>query len=252
MTKFATQFEYMEALKRALTMANVPYDKAEAAVADYQQRFLDGLSAGRPEAEIAAELDDPKKVAASLRVANDVVVFKEKKTFGNAVRLFFSILGLFVFNVFMIIPAFMYGVMMFVMYVVAAAIYVGGIAVTSASLAGVSELVLDGPVKHVVMHHEDEEAGERSRVSVKVDSDGVRITPAERDIVIEKDASLDGRLVVSTTAMDDAERKTGLLAGLGLILGGVLLFLVSLVMTRLTWLGLKAYLRMHMDVLRAA
>jgi uncharacterized membrane protein len=242
----------MEALKRALTLAGVPYDVAAGTVVEYQQRFIDGHAAGRNEAEIVAELDDPRKVAAQLRKSTDLVAFKETKSVPNFVRLFFSLIGLLVFNVFLIIPGIVYAALMFALYASSLAVYVAGIAVTSSSLAGVHELVLDGPIHHVVMQKHNEELNieddSRGRLSIQVDGDGVRIGPSSASA----DAVATNGTVTLGSDMDDEDRKIGALKGIGLIFGGVLLILLSMVMTRFTWLGIKRYVQLNIGMLRTA
>lgn len=251
MTKFTTQFAYLEALKRA--MVGLPDDVYTATIADYQQRFLDGLSAGRNEAEIAAELDEPKIIAARLRNSSAVVAFQEKKSPTNFARMFFSFVGLLVFNVFLIIPAFVYGAMMLCLYGAAIVAYVVGIAVTSSSLAGVNELVFDGPMRHVVVQkHQgaDTESTEvRGKVNVEIGSTGVRITPEIGPL--DEDVGRGTVIIGSGDAgIGEDSRSTGAIKGVGLILSGILLILLSMVMTRYTWLGIKRYAQMNVSLLR--
>jgi uncharacterized membrane protein len=250
MSKFTTQFEYMEALRRALT--GLPDDVAAATMADYQQRFLDGLSGGRNEAEIAYGLDEPIIVAARLRKSSDLAVFQQKKSVPNLVRLFFSALGLLVFNVFLIIPAFVYSMMLFALYVASVAVYAVGIAVTSSSLAGVNELAIDGPFRHVVMQkhesgksHLDEMHG---RLNLQFDSHGVRITPEAG--FGDDDSGRSTVVIGPNDGFDEDSRTMGTVKGIGFILGGILMFLVSLVITRFTWIAIKRYAQMNYGLLR--
>jgi hypothetical protein len=52
--------------------------------------------------------------------------------------------------------------------------------------------------------------------------------------------------------MDGESRTTQTIVGVGLVLGGILLFLLSLVVTKYTLLGLKRYVRMNLSLLRGA
>ena len=52
--------------------------------------------------------------------------------------------------------------------------------------------------------------------------------------------------------MDAESRTTQTLLGLGMVLGGIVLFLVSLVVTRYTWVGLKRYLQMNRSLLKGS
>jgi hypothetical protein len=56
--------------------------------------------------------------------------------------------------------------------------------------------------------------------------------------------------VVITTDFDSGARTTQSLIGLGLILGGIGLCLVSIVLTRYTVIGMKRYAAMNVSLLR--
>jgi len=63
------------------------------------------------------------------------------------------------------------------------------------------------------------------------------------------EAVADGAVHI-TTGMDAGSRTTQTLFGLGLVLGGIALFLLALVITRYTLVGLKRYLHMNLSLLR--
>jgi HAMP domain-containing protein len=52
--------------------------------------------------------------------------------------------------------------------------------------------------------------------------------------------------------MDAESRTTQTLVGLGLVLGGIVLFLVSLVITRYSLIGLKRYFQMNRSLLKGS
>lgn len=145
------RFEYLDALKDALF--GLPEATVTSIVADYERRFAERSTAGQSEEEIMASLGDPQKVAAEKRAALQFNTFKEKKSFANLVRLFFSLIGLAVFNLFMLVPGIMYMSLLFVAYVVSLVFYGSGILVTAASLAGVSGMALHDPFDRVVLEH---------------------------------------------------------------------------------------------------
>jgi len=53
-----------------------------------------------------------------------------------------------------------------------------------------------------------------------------------------------------TTDMDAESRTTQTLFGFGMVLGGIALFLLSLVVTRYTLVGIKRYIQMNFSLLR--
>ncbi|HXA47361.1 MAG TPA: DUF1700 domain-containing protein [Burkholderiaceae bacterium] len=136
-----TRFEYIDALKQALS--DLPPDVIAATVADYERRIAAASAAGQSEEAILASLDSPQKVAAERRAAKQFHAFKQDKTPANFVRMFFSFIGLMMFNIFLIVPAIIYTALLFASFAVALACYSGGIMMTATGLAGVSEISLD-------------------------------------------------------------------------------------------------------------
>ncbi|MET0980831.1 MAG: DUF1700 domain-containing protein [Telluria sp.] len=260
------KLDYLDALKRA--MLGLPPELQAKTLAWYEQRFVDGVAAGRLEPDIARELDDPKKVALTLRANTHMSAFAQQKNPANLVRLFVSVLGLLIFNLFMVIPAAVFGSLLAALYVGAFALYVGGIAITASGLAGANELVLDGPLRHVI----DGEDARRVRTRVSIGETGIEVsedkTPepgmepgtdagterGERSnsrVVRGAERMAEGGIRISTD-MDEQSRATQAVLGLASVLGGIVLFLVSIVVTRYAALGVKRYLQMNMSLLRGS
>ena len=264
------KLEYLDALKRA--MLGLPPELQARTLAWYEQRFVDGAAAGRLETDIARELDDPKKVALTLRANSHMAAFAEQKNPANLLRLCVSVVGLLIFNLFMVIPAAVFGSLLAALYVTALAFYVGGIAITASGLAGASELVLDGPLRHVSFG--DGGAGERVRTRISISETGIEIddagdTAAERDAEAEAADAAAGRSIESSrvvrgaervagssvrisTDLDEDARMTQTVLGFALVLGGIVLFLVSIVVTRYAASGVRRYLQMNMSLLRGS
>jgi uncharacterized membrane protein len=256
------KLEYLDALKRA--MLGLPPELQAKTLAWYEQRFVDGIGAGRPEADIAQELDDPKKVALTLRANTHMDAFREQKNPANLVRVLVSSLGLLIFNLFMLIPAAVFGSLLAALYVGAFALYVSGIAITASGLAGANELVLDGPLRHVI----DGVAREHVRTRVSIDETGIEVSEDKAPEATQQsegeggDEAGSGSRVVRgaervagsglriSTDMDDESRATQTVLGLAAVLGGIVLFLVSIVVTRYAALGIKRYLQLNMSLLR--
>ena len=248
------KLDYLDTLKRAM-LGLAPELQAKT-LAWYEQRFVDGMAAGRLEADIARELDDPKKVALTLRANTHMNAFTEQKNPANLVRVLVSSLGLLIFNLFMVIPAAVFGALLAALYVGAFALYVSGIAITASGLAGANELVLDGPLRHVIDGVENR--GVRTRVSI--DESGIEVSE-DKAPETDDEASPGSRVVRGaervagsglriSTDMDEESRATQTVLGLAAVLGGIVLFLVSIVVTRYAALGVKRYLQMNMSLLR--
>jgi uncharacterized membrane protein len=260
------KLEYLEALKRA--MLGLPPDVQAKTLAYYEQRFVDGMAAGRGEPDVARELDDPTKIAMTLRASAHLNAFSEKKNPANLLRLMVSAVGLAIFNLFMIVPAVVYSALLFALYVCALTFYLAGIATTASGLAGANELVLDWPSRFVTI--DDDGRGRQMRIEigdrgiiVKQERPQVAdpLPPEDRTDVDDRrersralrgaEALADSTLRISTD-MDAESRTTQTLFGLGLVLGGIALFLLSLVITRYTFIGIKRYVQMNRSLLKGS
>ena len=153
------------------------------------------------------------------------------------------------------------------------ALYLGGIAVTAGGLAGASELVFDGPLRHVV--DGVDVGGTRTRVSI--DQSGIEVSEENASgtasdtapgtasgAAPELDADPSGARAVRrvermagsglriSTDLDPDARATQTVLGFSAVLGGIVLFLLSIVLTRHAALGVKRYLQMNMSLLRGS
>src|SRR6476469_11072138 len=115
------KIEYLDALKRAMT-GLAPEAQAKT-LPFYEQRFVDGVAAGRTEAEIAAEQDAPTKIAMTLRANSHMAAFAQKRHPANFVRMVFAAIGLAIFNLFMVVPAAVYAALLTALYVSGTVLY---------------------------------------------------------------------------------------------------------------------------------
>ncbi|SEN86822.1 Protein of unknown function [Duganella sp. CF517] len=261
--------QYLDALKQA--MQGLPPETVAKTLAYYEQRFIDGLVAGKSEAEVYKELDEPRKIAMTLRASAHLNSFEQKKTPANLVRVMVSFVGLAVFNLFMVIPAMVYAAMLLAVYVSAFAFYIGGVAVTASGLSGQNELSLEGPLHHVMaLTHSrfdtKEEEAEAKSWRIAINDMGIQISKApggddEGGAETVQGTSRASRLfdraeavasgdVHITTDFDSGARTTQTFIGFGLILAGIGLCLISIVLTRYTVIGLRRYAAMNMSLLR--
>lgn len=272
------KLEYLDALKRAM-LGLTPEVQART-LAHYEQRFVDAANLGRSEEDVARELDDPKKIAMTLRASTHFEALTaganananakgsgdktQKKASANLPRMIVSAAGLAIFNLFMIVPAIVYSALLFALYVCALAFYVGGIMTTASGLAGTNELVLDWPARYLTV--DPDSRGERqTRITIgagdiQVTQDSPRVAEdggqdeqgssrrAHSRVLRGAEAVTDGSLRISTE-MDAESRTTQSAVGLGMVIGGIALFLVSLVVTRFTLVGLKRYFQMNRSLL---
>ncbi len=113
--------EYMNALRQALE--GLPAEVIEETMWSYERKFIDAMVAGRSEEEIAASLPRPSLVAAQKKAGVRYEEVKRDFSLGNVASLFISLIGLLVFNLFMVIPATVYFCLLFATYVCSLAFY---------------------------------------------------------------------------------------------------------------------------------
>jgi uncharacterized membrane protein len=281
------KIEYLDALKRAMT-GLAPEAQAKT-LAFYEQRFVDGVAAGRTEAEIAAEQDDPKKIAMTLRSNSHMAAFEQKRNPANFVRMVFAAIGLAIFNLFMVVPAAVYASLLAALYISGTTFYLAGAVVTASGLSGANEFKLDGPVGHLFSSQNWSDAEDRP-TRVTINEDGINIvtdkgarvdaaakadsakeaTPPEADDSEAGDAPsaesdpieaiadraakraekvVNDRITIANE-LDDESRATQVFIGIALVLSGIVLILLSLVITRYTFIGIKRYLEMNFSLLK--
>jgi uncharacterized membrane protein len=229
-----TRVSYLVALRTAL--AGAPADVAEQAYNDTDRLFAEGAAAGRSEAEIAQALPDPRKAAAQAKAAASGAAFAQTKSVPNLWRLFIALLGLAIFNLFMVIPAIVFTAFLTAFYAVAFACYVAGIAVTASGVSGVDDVVFDRD-SPVAIHG----AGPQS-AHIELTEDHLSVMPqADPDRGIRFSADID--------SIGRGERTAG---GIGLIGGGILLLLLCVVVTKYALIGLKRYAVMNWRLLANA
>lgn len=255
--------DYLDSLRRAL--AGLPPDLVAKTLDYYEQTFIEGAAAGRSEHEIADDLGEPKKIALTLRSSTHRQAFEQKKTPVNLLRLLVSLVGLTIFNLFMVVPAAVYAALLATLYAVGLSFYLAGIAITASGLSGANELVLDGPLRHVFIH--DDEGGERRETRITIGDTGIEIDhlpgPLQRDAaesepgapgassrMMERAEALAGGGIRISTDMDRDARTTQTVFGVGMLLGGIAIFLLSLVVTRYTLIGIKRYIAMNVSLLK--
>lgn len=273
MAYFFSKLDYLDALKRALM--GLPPDVQAKTLAWYEQRFVDGAAVGRSEPDVARELGDPRDVALTLRTNAHFAQLSHKPAPTSSVaRTMVSGFGLLVFNLFMLIPAAVFASLLMALYMSAFGVYVSGIAVTASGLAGSNELVLSAPLSRMDATNDDGAGETQTRVSIGEHGIQVYEEPVLRpdlrpeagdnepaaDVVVDdrdrRSRVLRGaeavaeRRIQITTDLDPDSRTTQVVLGCGLILGGIALFLLSLVFSKYTIAGIRRYVNMNMSLLK--
>ena len=197
---------------------------------------------------------------------------------GHVLRMLITAAGLGIFNLFMVVPAVVYAALLATLYALSLGFYIAGIAITASGLAGANELMLYGPLSYVAADLQrdwDRAHHQPTETRVTIGADGILVhQEASRDgktnLTIGNDAytskgekpAADGQGVllhaeqlagsnVRIRTSDSAEsRTTQSVFGIAMVLGAIVLFLIGLVVTRYTLIGIRRYAQMNWSLLQ--
>lgn len=121
-----TRSDFMNRLRAGL--AGLPAAAINDLAADYEAHFEDGLAAGRTEAEVAAALGDPARLARELRAEAGLKRWETEKNPSAAAAAVFAVLGLGAIDILILLPLLMtvLGIMFGVLFAVIAVFIAGG------------------------------------------------------------------------------------------------------------------------------
>ncbi len=131
-----TRAEFMARLKKGL--AGLSLSSAAEIVADYDVHFDDGIAAGRTEAEVAAALGDPDRLARELKAEAGAVRWHQEKNPSAAAGAVFAVLGLGAIDILILLPLLM-GVLgtLFGFFIAVIAVFIaGGAIMVAGPIAG--------------------------------------------------------------------------------------------------------------------
>ncbi|MEJ6790343.1 DUF1700 domain-containing protein [Brevundimonas sp. BR2-1] len=143
-----TRAEFMGRLRRGLV--GMPTAAAADIASDYETHFEDGAAAGRSEAEVAAALGDPDRLARELRAEAGAQRWHQEKNPSAAAGAVFAVLGLGAIDLLILLPIFMSVVgVLFGFFMAAVGMFIGGGAVMIAGPfagfpGGVATAILGG------------------------------------------------------------------------------------------------------------
>ena len=100
-----TRTEFLSRLRQGLV--GLPMSVAAEIVADYETHFEDGAAAGRSEAEVAAALGDPSRLARELRAEAGAQRWHQEKNPSAAAAAVFAVLGLGAIDILILLPILM-------------------------------------------------------------------------------------------------------------------------------------------------
>ena len=131
-----TRADFLRRLKAGLV--GLPTSTASDILNDYEAHFDDGLAAGRTEAEVAAALGDPVRLARELKAEAGIQRWHQEKNPSAAAGAVFAVLGLGALDILILLPLLM-GVIgtVFGFFIAAVALFVcGGVIMVAGPFAG--------------------------------------------------------------------------------------------------------------------
>ena len=97
-----TKSEFLDTLRHRL--AGIPQAEIDELIADYATHFADGMAAGRSEADIAAALGDPMRLARELRAEAGFRRWETARTPANFFAVLFGFLALIAVDFVFLLP----------------------------------------------------------------------------------------------------------------------------------------------------
>jgi len=100
-----TRQEFMVRLREGLR--GLPPQTVAEIMADYEAHFTEGEAAGRTQAEVAAGLGDPVRLARELRAESTLNRWREERSASAATAAVFAVLGLGAIDILILLPILM-------------------------------------------------------------------------------------------------------------------------------------------------
>jgi uncharacterized membrane protein len=122
--------EFLSSLRQGLS--GLPAAEVEEIIADYAAHFDEALAAGRSEAEVAAALGNPQRLARELRAEAGLRRWETHRTPGALLAAIVSLGGLLALDLLILLP---------ILSVIAVVSFAGGIALLAIGVAGFGVLV---------------------------------------------------------------------------------------------------------------
>jgi hypothetical protein len=201
----------------------------------------------------------------------------------------FAAVGLVIFNLFMVVPAAVYAAVVTAMYISGLVFYLSGVVITAGGLSGSDEVKIDGPLRHIISSAITLDGGDELPTRVTIGEEGIRIITDRAELEKRREAASEAQAAANDAAeaadrasesietdpidalaskaasraeavvsnkiakvseSSDESRATQVFVGIGLVLGGILLLLLCLAITRYTFIGIRRYIEMNIALLK--
>lgn len=139
-----TRHDFMSKLRAGL--AGLPALTIDEITADYETHFDDALAAGRSEAETAAALGDPGRLARELKAEAGLKAWRETRTPAAAASAVFAVLGLGAVDLIVLLPILtaLAGVLALLFFLVLIGLLVGAAMIAAGPFSGSIAAVMLG------------------------------------------------------------------------------------------------------------
>jgi uncharacterized membrane protein len=121
---------FLRALRDGL--AGLPGDEIDDILADYAAHFDEARASGRSEAEVAAALGDPRRLARELRAETGLRRWENHHSFGNSAAALMAFGGLAAFDILFLLP---------LLFAVMLATLIIGLIICALGIAGIASLL---------------------------------------------------------------------------------------------------------------
>ncbi len=244
-----TKTLYMTELRRELD--GLPLDLVEKTLGEFEKKFVDGIAAGRNEAEIAANLPTPGLVAAQRRAAVHFQTLRKTARPGNFFGLLMALLGLMVLNFFLVVPALACCIALFASYLSSLVLYAAGIVIVAASLSGVDQMKIDLPSHQQSSSHwidGGDFSDHQEHTNVTLTATGIYADTEDSNSEERLDDHALDKKPVHINVINEV-KSAYLFRGIGFVLGGIALLMLCLLLTRYAVIGFKNYIRWNFSLL---
>ncbi len=137
-----TRQDFLSRLRRGLS--GLPAATVTEICADYEQHFTDGAQAGRSEAEVAAALGDPSRLAKELRAEAGLKRWEQERNPSSAAAAVLAVLGLATIDVVLLLPVVLtVGGILLGAFVAAIGVFIGGVSMLTHAILGRHVMTID-------------------------------------------------------------------------------------------------------------
>jgi uncharacterized membrane protein len=260
-TNSVTKLEFIATFRSACD--GLPAELVETALADYERQFTDQFLSGVSEAHIVERWGSPQHAALKLKVGTFNGNLKESVSVKKVARVGLNGIGLALIDILLCVPAAVYCVVLAAFYIASIAMYLSGIFMSASSLAGVN--YIDVPAHYLLRDL-------NFKGSTHLNFGNIEVVPTELVSDDDQDKPDDASPESNNPLADQPGMtehtqhflhdrgfhisthisKGSAWQGVFTTLGGIILLVMCMLVTRISFLLLRQFVSWHVTVLRNA